>query len=335
MKVVTGSSDLSKVKKLTSIGFGTWAWGNKILWGYLPDEKDYLLRNTFNEAIDQGLNFIDTADSYGTGSLNGCSEKLLGKFLRKLPSSKCKNLIIATKLAPYPWRLGRQAFKAAFHASKGRLQGKLDRAQLHWSTSRYAPWQEVQLIDGLADLYESGALPQIGISNMGPNRLRWFYNRLKMRGIPLKSLQIQFSLLSPNPNKHLRVKEVCKELDIELLAYSPLALGLLAIPPDKDKVIGKTFLRGNIFRRLLPASMEIRKELNKIALDHEASQAQVALNWCRAHDAIPIAGLRNPKHATDAGKATQWKLNRKEKDVLDELSKQCNIRMPDNPFQSD
>ncbi len=320
---------------MTSIGFGTWAWGNKVLWGYQPDQQDVLLKNTFNEAIDQGLKFVDTADSYGIGNLNGRSEELLGKFCKNLPSSQYKNLIVATKLAPYPWRLGKQAFKTAFNASKARLKGKLDRVQLHWSTARYAPWQEVQLIDGLAELYESGFLPQIGISNMGPNRLRWFYNRLRMRGIPLKSLQIQFSLLSPVPNKCLQIKEICKELNIELLAYSPLALGILAIPPNEDKIAVTTFLRSTLFRRLLPASIELRQELNKIALDRGASQAQVALNWCRAHDAIPIAGLRNPKHAKDAGQASKWTLNKKEKQALDVLSKSCNIRMPNNPFQSD
>ena len=212
---------------MTSIGFGTWAWGNKVLWGYRSEQQDDVLQNTFNEAVNQGLKFIDTADSYGIGNLNGRSEELLGKFFKKLPPSKHKNLIVATKLAPYPWRLGRKGFISAFNASKTRLQGKLDRVQLHWSTARYAPWQEVQLMDGIADLYESGFIPQIGISNMGPNRLRYFHNRLRMRGIPLKSLQIQFSLLSPEPNKFLQIKDVCKELNIELLAYSPLALGVL------------------------------------------------------------------------------------------------------------
>ena len=117
---------------MTSIGFGTWAWGNKVLWGYRPDQQDELLQNTFNEAVNQGFRFIDTADSYGIGNLNGRSEELLGKFFNKLPPSKHKNLIVATKLAPYPWRLGRKGFKSAFNASKTRLQGKLDRVQLHW-----------------------------------------------------------------------------------------------------------------------------------------------------------------------------------------------------------
>ena len=65
---------------MSSIGFGTWAWGNKLLWGYLPEKHDDLLEKTFNEAVNRGLNFIDTADSYGTGQLNGRSEELLGKY---------------------------------------------------------------------------------------------------------------------------------------------------------------------------------------------------------------------------------------------------------------
>ena len=291
---------------MTSIGFGTWSWGNKFLWGYRKDRDDDLLEETFNEAVKKGLNFIDTADSYGTGRLNGRSEELLGKYLKKLSPSKCKSLTIATKLAPFPWRLGREGLKLAFNASKSRLQGKLDRVQLHWSTYRYAPWQEVQLMDGLGDLFDSGIISELGISNLGPNRVRWFYDRLQMRGIPLKSLQIQFSLLSPEQDKHFKIQDVCKELNIELLAYSPLALGVLAIHPDQDKLPETTRLRSNIFRRLLPPSLELRKELNKIALDRGASQAQVALNWCRAQDVIPIAGLRNPKQAKDVAESLKW-----------------------------
>ena len=69
---------------MPSIGLGTWAWGNKFLWDYLPDKDDYLLEQTFNEAVNRGLDFIDTADSYGTGKLNGRSEKLLGIFLKNM-----------------------------------------------------------------------------------------------------------------------------------------------------------------------------------------------------------------------------------------------------------
>lgn len=319
---------------MSSIGFGTWAWGNKLLWGYNPEKDDKILEETFNEAVNRGLKFIDTADSYGTGKFNGRSEILLGKFLKKLSSNQSKNLIIATKLAPYPWRIGRKGFFHAFQASKERLQNKLDRVQLHWSTFKYAPWQEVQLIDGLADLFESGLISEIGISNMGPNRLRWFHNRLNLRGIPLKSLQIQFSLLSPQPQKQLELKEVCKELNIDLLAYSPLALGILSIPPSQTNINSATFLRRSVFQRLLPASINLRKGLRNIANDRGVSQSQVALNWCRSHNVIPIPGIRNPKQAKDAAEACKWDLNKKEKQILDNLSKDCKARMPNNPFQS-
>ena len=84
----------------------------------------------------------------------------------------------------------------------------------------------------------------------------------------------------------------------------------------------------------MPPSLELRKELNKIALDRGASQAQVALNWCRAQDVIPIAGLRNPNQAKDVVQSLKWSLSKKEKESLDTLSKNCKTRMPNNPFQS-
>lgn len=64
------------------MGFGTWAWGNQLLWGY-QESMDTELQQTFNLAVDNGINLFDTADSYGTGKLNGQSEKLLGKFIRE------------------------------------------------------------------------------------------------------------------------------------------------------------------------------------------------------------------------------------------------------------
>lgn len=67
---------------VSPMGFGTWAWGNQLLWGY-QESMDNELQQTFNLAVDNGINFFDTADSYGTGRLNGKSEKLLGKFIRE------------------------------------------------------------------------------------------------------------------------------------------------------------------------------------------------------------------------------------------------------------
>lgn len=113
------------------MGLGTWAWGNQLLWGY-QQEMDTGLQETFNLAVRNGINLFDTADSYGTGRLNGQSERLLGKFIQEYPgiqfcsgvdsvrqhsgSNESQNfvsgpkgtresVVIATKFAAYPWRL--------------------------------------------------------------------------------------------------------------------------------------------------------------------------------------------------------------------------------------
>ena len=187
----------SSIVPLNGIGFGTWAWGNKAVWGYEAQRDDLRLRSTFRQALSSGLNLIDTADSYGTGRLNGRSEALLGKFIDELPSTRRSHLTVATKLAPFPWRWGRRGFNAAFDASQSRLKGHLRRVQLHWSTARYAPWQEDGLLDGLAELVLTGRVSELGVSNLGPQRLRLIHSRLLERGVSLRSVQVQCSLLAP------------------------------------------------------------------------------------------------------------------------------------------
>ena len=318
---------------MTGIGFGTWAWGNQLLWGYQPERDDPDLAATLSAAIQGGLSLVDTADSYGTGRLNGRSELLLGQFLCAMEPAQSQQLKVATKLAPFPWRLGRGGFKRAFDASKKRLGGHLDRIQLHWSTARYAPWQELPLLDGLGDLVEQGLVPELGLSNVGPKRLRFLHGHLLNRGIRLQSVQVQLSLLASEPIFNGQLAQVCRELDVELLAYSPLALGILAIPPGVQGTTS-TLLRSRLFQRLLPASEDLRSLMVEIASQRSASMAQVALNWCRAHGACPIPGLRRPVQAHDAAKALRWSMSATERQALDQLSQRTMARMPANPFQS-
>ena len=107
------------------IGLGTWSWGNQVFWNYQTCNDDDL-SETFKEALKRGFYLIDSADSYGTGKLNGRSEQLLGKFLLDTPSFQKKQIQIATKLAPYPWRVGNKAFTKPFLKSLERLNNKLD-----------------------------------------------------------------------------------------------------------------------------------------------------------------------------------------------------------------
>ena len=320
-------------KKETGIGFGTWAWGNKLVWGYNPDRDDILLKKTFFDAIDGGLDLVDTADSYGTGSLFGQSEKLIGGFLKALPRQKVNEITIATKLAPFPWRIGRNGLHKAFQESNQRLKGYMKRVQLHWSTYRYAPWQEEQLLNGLGDLHEKGLIEEIGLSNTGPKRLNFLYQKLKERGIKISSIQMQFSLLTKPSVEDKKIRNICNEYNIEYLAYSPLALGILAIPPDESPK-ASTFIRQKLFKRILPKTKELRKLLTNIGEKYSATEAQVALNWVRSHGAKPIVGIRNPLQAKDAISALSWSLTKNEKEKLDLYRNKCIAHMPQNPFTS-
>ena len=320
------------------IGVGTWAWGNQFLWGYQAERDDAALAATFRRCLEQGLTFFDTADSYGTGRLNGRSEELLGRFAMATPEIEREQLCIATKLAPFPWRLGRNGYARAFAASQQRLQGQMKRVQLHWSTARYAPWQEGPLLDGLADLVRSGAVQSLGVSNVGPKRLRLLHQRLADQGVALKSLQVQLSLLAPQPLGAGGVAAVCRELNIELIAYSPLALGLLSragassADPAQRPLTGT---RRNLFARLEPQIQALRHTMTEISTGRPAGLTAVALNWCRAHGAMPIPGLRSSAQVDATAAALSWTLNPHERDALDRLAQAAGAaRMPANPLQS-
>ena len=315
------------------IGVGTWAWGNQVLWGYNP-AADAELEASFRRAVAGGLTFFDTADSYGTGRFNGRSEALLGRFAAVLASAERDRLCLATKLAPFPWRLGRRGFDRALAASAQRLGGRIDRVQLHWSTSRYAPWQEGPLLAGLADQLASGAIAQLGLSNFGPKRLRQLHHQLASRGVRITSLQVQLSLLARQPLAPGGVAEVCRDLGVELIAYSPLALGLLA-RPDPLQALPAAGPRRWLFQRLAPSLQPLLQAMQAMAAPRGAQLAEVALNWCRAHGAMPIPGLRRPDQVEVVLQALRWQLEPAEREALDRLAAAVPAAMPANPFLSD
>ena len=316
-----------------SIGVGTWSWGNQFLWGYQPERDDLALEATFHRALALGLHFFDTADSYGTGRFNGRSESLLGRFAASLAPDQRAALYVATKLAPFPWRLGRRGFAGPFAASFQRLGGKLDRVQLHWSTARYAPWQEDPLLQGLADLVEQGAVASLGVSNVGPRRLGRIQRLLGERGLPLASLQVQLSLLSPEAVAPGGLADQCRQAGIQLIAYSPLALGLLTDATSLGQPLPGG-PRGLLYRRLLPRIEPLLDEMRRVATAHGGQVAEVALNWCRAHGALPIPGLRSVAQAEMAAAALGWMPSEEEVAALDRLAFGLPVRMPANPFQA-
>lgn len=317
---------------LPDMGCGTWAWGNRLLWGYTQG-MDPQLQAVFEHCVGQGVTLFDTGDSYGTGRLNGRSESLLGQFTTAYTGPNAERLCLATKLAAYPWRLTRRAMVNACQASAQRLGRPVDLAQLHWSTANYAPWQEGQLLDGLADLYEQKQVKGIGLSNFGPKRLQRIYPRFRDRGVPIATLQVQYSLLSTYPVTALRIQDICQDLGIRLIAYSPLALGILTGKYTDRSQLPKG-LRGFLFRQLLPGVTPVLETLHAIATDRQKSMAQIALNWCLCKGFIPIPGAKTLAQAQENTGALGWRLDAGEVADLDIAAGRCDKQMVQNIFQT-
>lgn len=317
---------------LPTMGCGTWAWGNRLLWGYDP-RMDRQLQAAFDVCVANGVTLFDTGDSYGTGKLNGRSEMLLGKFAKEYVGANQEKICIATKLAPYPWRLTRRSLVSACEKSAQRLGRNVDLVQMHWSTANYAPWQEWPLLDGLADLYERGLVKGVGLSNYGPKRLQKVYQKFRDRGVPISTLQVQYSLLSTYPVTTLDLKSVCDELGIQLIAYSPLALGLLTGKYSETGPFPKG-IRGSLCRQLLPEVRPLLNTLQDIAKSRYKTMSQVAINWCICKGTIPIPGAKNVEQATQNIGALGWQLDYGEIEELDRIAAGLNKTMVQNIFQT-
>lgn len=304
--------------KVSPLGFGTWAWGNKLLWGYDEDADD-TLQAAFETAVGgKGQKFFfDTGDSYGTGALEGRAETLLGEFRGDL--SQPERCVIGTKLAIYPTRLTGASFETACRASLQRMgRSQLEIAQAHWSAQNFQPWQEPALWDGLARCYESGLAKSVGTSNFGPKQLRKVNSYWSERGVPHSVNQVQLSLLSQLPIESGLLDE-CKDLGVTPIGYSPLALGVLSGKYSVDRLPSGP--RGLIFKALLPSLQPLLSTLEEIAAARGVSQSAVAINWAMSKGVLVIVGMKTPAQVKDNLVAATFKLSVAEVDELEMAAK--------------
>lgn len=295
---------------------------------------DVDLQRTFNLAVDNGINLFDTADSYGTGRLNGQSEKLLGKFIRQYKGNKRikGNIVIATKFAAYPWRLTPGQFVKACKSSMERMQiDQIGIGQLHWSTANYAPLQEQALWDGLVAMYDKGLVQAVGVSNYGPKQLVKIYEYLKARGVPLCSAQVQFSLISMGENQR-EIKTICDSLGIRLISYSPLGLGMLSGKYSPTKLPRGP--RAILFRQILPGLEPLLRSLKEIAQKRSKTVPQVAINWCICMGTVPIPGVKTVKQAQENLGSLGWRLSTGELLQLEYAARASPRKMIQNVFQT-
>jgi aryl-alcohol dehydrogenase-like predicted oxidoreductase len=296
------------------IGIGTWAWGDKLFWSYGKDYGAEQVRAAFFATLESGINFFDTAEVYGLGE----SERLLGQFIQQANQP----VQIATKYLPLPWRFNAKAVSEALTASLSRLQvKKIALYQVH------APFDFLMnkrtLMNALADEVEKGRIATIGVSNYSAEQMRQAHQYLAARGIPLAVNQVRYSLLSRQIETDGTL-ETARQLGVTILAYSPLAQGLLTGKYTVDRpeaVTGARKLDPRFSQDGLQRLVPVLNALDKIGAAHQRTPAQVALKWLMAQgNVIPIPGAKTAEQARQNVGALGWSLTEQEIEHLDQVT---------------
>jgi len=295
------------------MGTGTWAWGDKLFWGYGKGYSEDDLAAVFDACISSDLNLFDTAEVYG----QGISESLIGKFIKKTQ----KPVRVATKFMPYPWRFWRGSLLSALKGSLKRLG--LERVDLYQIHQALPPVSVDTWMDAMSEAYQKGLIGAVGVSNYDQMMMLRAFVCLAREGIPLASNQVEYSLINRKVEKNGLLK-LCQERGITLIAYSPLGMGLLSgkytVENPMKGLRGGRFGR-DYMRKLQPMLQVMRN----IGGEHEnRSPAQVALNWVICKGALPIPGAKTTSQAEQNAGALGWRLSEDEMAKLDEASDRIN-----------
>ncbi|MEO1184143.1 MAG: aldo/keto reductase [Cyanobacteria bacterium J06636_27] len=300
---------------VTPLCLGTWAWGDKLFWNYGSDYGSEQVEEAFNAAIEAGITFFDTAEVYGLG----LSEELLGKFIKKTD----KRIQIATKFGPLPWRFSAESVSEALTESLKRLQlEQIALYQVHWPFTFFM--SQETLMNALATEVEKGRIKTIGVSNYSQEQMQEAHQILARRGIPLAVNQVRYSLLTRQVETQ-GIIPTAKQLGVKILAYSPLAQGLLtgkysldsSVNPTGARSIDPRFGKDNL-RKIEPVISLLRT----IGEKYNRTPAQVALNWLIAQgNVIPISGVKTAEQVKQNAGALDWKLNNEEITQLEEISR--------------
>jgi len=283
---------------------GTWSWGDRSGWGAGPGERD--LERAFAASLRAGINMFDTAERYGAGE----SERMLGRFI----AGSKEPVRVATKFSPLRSQWRPKHLRSALEGSLKRLGiGRIDLYQIHWPTrfSSIGIWMET-----LADAASEGLIGAAGVANFSPDQIRRAYDTLARRGLRLASIQVQFNLIRRDPERN-GMLALCRELGMTLLAYSPLAMGILSGKYGPGELPAGENRQG-ITRRMLEALEPLTGLMREIGEGHGRTPSQVALNWVIAKGAVPIAGARNGAQAAENAGALGWRLADEEILALEE-----------------
>jgi aryl-alcohol dehydrogenase-like predicted oxidoreductase len=312
-KTTLGRSTLS----VPRLGVGAMTWGKargiarlhpaQIAYGGAHGYEEE--KRALEASLEAGVDLFDTAAMYS----GGASERRLGEL------AAGRDVLIASKF-PSGFRFRVEEFPQELEASLSRLgRSSIDLYQHHFPRKRVSI---PELMEQMADAVEAGKVNAVGVSNYSADQMRQAHGALGERGIPLASNQVEYSLLHRQPETN-GVLDACRELGVTLIAYTPLAGGLLT---------GKYSTKnrpGGFFRRVLPryrrkgleAVQPVVALLEEIGQRHSKTPSQVALRWLIENPVVlPIPGAKNGKQATANAGALTFSLTREEINALNETT---------------
>lgn len=302
---------------LSPIGLGTWQFskGRGLVGGYWPSLSDEAIRNIVSTALAGGINWFDTAEVYG----NGQSEVALARALDALDADKIE-AFIATKWWPLLRAAG--SVQVSFQRSLDRLHGRpVMLYQIHQPYARSSIASQMRAMAGLLD---QGVIQHAGVSNFSLAQMREAHRALKSHGHHLASNQVRYHLLDRRIERN-GLLSAAQDLGITIIAYSPLAQGLLTgkFHESTERPRGmrrwSPAFRPDALRRTRPL-IDLCREL---ADRYHVAIAQVALNWLitvPGECVMAIPGATTLDQARFNAGAMGWTLSASDRAALDEVS---------------
>ncbi|MCX6221007.1 MAG: aldo/keto reductase [Bacteroidia bacterium] len=306
-------------KMVTPIGLGCWQFSKqKNLAGkFWPTLEDDLIGKVVSLSLEGGINWFDTAEIYG----NGASERALAKALLAV-GKRPGEVFIASKWWPL-FRFASNIPKTIDERIKALSPFPIDLYQVH------QPWgfsNEKAEVSGMADLYDRKLIKCIGVSNFSAKQMENSWETLNMRRIPLASNQVSYSLLDRRIETN-GVMKLAKKLGISIIAYSPLAQGVVTGKfhdnPDLLKNIGFRKYSSQFKPTGLAKSLQVVKLVKELAVKYNVTSAQIALNWLihfHGNTVLAIPGATKEVHVKENTGAMTFRLGDEDMHRLDKVS---------------
>jgi aryl-alcohol dehydrogenase-like predicted oxidoreductase len=304
---------------VTPIGLGCWQFSkqNNMAGKFWPTLEDNLIEKIVSLSIAGGINWFDTAEVYGGGE----SEKALSKALMAA-GKKPGEVIVATKWWPM-FRLASNIRKTIYERIKLLEPYPIDLYQVHqpWSFSGENSEMEV-----MSELFNMKLIRAVGVSNFNAKKMENSWKALRKSGIPLASNQVRYSLLDRRIESN-GVMDLAKKLGITIIAYSPLAQGLVTGKfhdnPELLKNIGFRRYSSPFKPEGLEKSRPVITLVKELALKYSVTPSQVALNWLIHYNGdtvVAIPGATKEIHVQENCGAMSFRLSDEDMVSLDKVS---------------